>query len=359
MKQSETLRLELRNAWTSKLLRWWHDYNDEYLSGALRPPIIQLGNQSQHLGQWDRARRTLSISAAHIERNPWLSVMETLRHEMAHQYAHEVLKAEDEGSHGEAFRQACEKLRCSPSPRAGETDLERPEGEEDKILRVLKKVLSLASSPNEHEAQAAMQKARGLLVKYNIDLVELDRDRRFETRSLGEVKGRHTSAELWLGSLLNRFFFVEVLWVQSYEARRDRPGTILQVYGTAQNLDMAGYVYDYLTGLLDSFWEAYKKEQGIQANRERQRYFAGVLEGFYRKLQDQEKDLTEHQALVWKGDAKLKAFYRYLNPSVVTRYGGGVMQTEAYRDGVEDGRKVTIHRPVKERGDGFGGYLKG
>ena len=90
MKQSERIRLELQNAWILKLLRWWHDYNDEYLSGALRPPIFLLSHQSQHLGQWDHARRTLTISAAHIELNLWLSVMETLRHEMAHQYVDEM-----------------------------------------------------------------------------------------------------------------------------------------------------------------------------------------------------------------------------------------------------------------------------
>ncbi|MCZ6636343.1 MAG: DUF2786 domain-containing protein, partial [bacterium] len=205
---SNVLAEELRTAWNRKLYVWWAYYNEEYLKGALTRPVIRLGQGDSTLGAWQRVGRVLTISEGHIDRDPWLSVMETLRHEMAHQYAHEVLKSEDEGPHGEAFRQACEKLRCSPRARAVEVDLEGPEGEEDKILRVLKKVLSLASSPNEHEAQVAMQKARELLIKYIIDLVELDRDRRFETRSLGEVKGRHTSAELWLGSLLNRFFFV-------------------------------------------------------------------------------------------------------------------------------------------------------
>jgi len=48
-----------------------------------------------------------------------------------------------------------------------------------------------------------------------------------------------------------------------------------------------------------------------------------VLEGFYQKLDEQESTLQESYALVWKGDPKLQAFYRYLNPSVRTRYWGG------------------------------------
>ena len=348
MKQAERLKLDLRTAWTRKLYLWWGYYNEEYLSGALKRPVIRLGGGEGTLGSWDGTRRVLTVSDRHVERDAWLQVMETLRHEMAHQVVDEVLEAADEAPHGAAFREACRRLRCRPNPRATRADVGGGEAEDDRVVRVLKKVLSLASSPNEYEAQTAVQKARQLLVKYNIDLVELDRERRFETRCLGGVKGRRTSAELWLASLLNRFFFVEVLWVQSYDARRDRPGSILQIYGTPQNLDMADYVYGYLFALLDRLWKAYRVENDIRSNRERQRYFSGVLEGFYRKLEAQERRLEETRALVWKGDSRLKAFYRYLNPRVETRYGGGVNPTEAYRDGVREGRRVTIQRPIAE-----------
>ena len=279
-----------------------------------------------------------------------------MRHEMAHQYAHEVLKAESEVPNGQAFAQACEKLRCSPRATALGGDLEQPAQApphaEDGILRRLKKLLSLSSSPNEHEAEVAMQKARHLLMKYNIDLIQADQERRFERRTLGSVKGRHTSAEIWLAAILNEFFFVEVLWAHSYEAVRNRVGTILEVYGTPQNLEMAEYVYGYLTNLVPMLWNTYRNENGLESNRERQRYFAGVLEGFYRKLKEQSKTLVESQALVWKGDNQLRSFYRHINPRVTTRYGGGVTQTRAYQDGLADGRQVTINKPVSESTSG-------
>lgn len=356
-KYKEGFEAHLHRSWVEKLAYWWGHYNWLYLNEAMRTPVLRLGQGEGHLGHWDGRWRVLSISEAHIARDPWLSVMDTLRHEMAHQYVDEVLKVRDEAPHGPAFFHTCKKLRCSPEARAGAEDLQAPAVAEDRILRVLQKVLSLAGSPNENEAQAAMQKAHALLMKYNIDLVALDHPRRFDTRSLGPVKGRHTSAENWLGSLLSRFFFVEVLWLQTYDAARDQVGTVLQIYGTPENLDMAAYVYDYLTHLLDGLWMRYRADKQMRGNRERQRYCAGVLAGFYQKLETQEKSLAQSDALVWRGDAQLKAHFHYVNPSIHTRYGGGVRATDAYKDGIQDGRQVTIHRPVGEAGTGVKGLL--
>ena len=354
MKIAGELEAGLRAAWTRKLRQWWEHYNQEYLEGALKAPLIQLGESESQLGRWERAPRRLTIAVAHLREHPWLEVMETLRHEMAHQYADEVLGAGGELPHGPAFKRACERLRCNPraSYQAG------AEGaEEERVLRVLKKVLSLASSPNEHEAQSAVNKARRLLLEYNLDIVELDRERGFSCRSLGPVKARHASHEMWLPMILHEFFFVEVLWSPTYEPLRDREGSVLQTYGTPANLDMAEYVYSFLTQLLEQLWAGYKERQGLSGERQRQSYYVGVLQGVYGALREQEQQIHASQALVWKGDLRLQEYYRYLNPRVRTRKGGGVAATPAYQDGVEEGRRVRIHRPLHERQDQVSGYL--
>ena len=348
---------ELHRAWNRKLYWWWHRYNEDYLDCALEVPLIALSRGEREWGYWDRAHRRLGISARHIETRPWLEVMETLRHEMAHQYADEVLAPEGEGPHGPAWRRACEKLRCSPRVSGGGEAAEATE--QDRILRVIRKVLSLASSPNEHEAESAVKKARRLLLRYNVEEVELDRERRFGSRCLGPVKARRASFELWLGAILQDFFFVEVLWAATYEARSDKSGTILQIYGTDANLEMASYAYDFLAGSLEGLWRSYRKRRGVGDNRERQRYFAGTLEGFYRKLQEQESAIRGTRSMVWKGDGRLQQYYRYLNPRVHSSYGRGVAASSAYRDGLEAGRRLVIHRPLRQSKDGQGGYLTG
>ncbi len=358
-RQSSPIEMDLENAWNRKLYDFWHSYNHAYLTGAMRVPTIRLGLSNHELGHWEGRTRTLTMSRFHIERDPWLSVMNTLRHEMAHQYVDEVLNATNERPHGRAFHEGCERLRCSPRARATQSELRKvTKSSEDKILRTLKKVLSLADSPNEHEAQAAVQKARFLLVKYHIDVLTHDEERGFENRYLGEVKKRHTSAELCLGSILNEFFFVEVIWQNSYDARRDKAGTVLHIFGTPPNLDMAEYVHTYLHNLLDGLWEEYKARNGLHHNRDRQRYFAGVVEGFNLKLREQEQTLQDTRALVWKSDAKLKEYFQYLNPYVHTSYSNGVTESQAYEHGVQEGRRVTIHKPITATSSGFGGYLE-
>ncbi len=348
---------DLHRAWGRRLASRWSQYNDEYINGRMQQPSFRISSNDVHLGQWDGTRREITLSARHILRDDWTSVLDTLRHEMAHQYVQEILEVANEGPHGSAFAKACDKLRCSPESGARADDL-RGDGP-DKSLRIIQKLLSLAESPNENEAQAAVQKARRLLVKYNTDVVQLDRQRNFGIRVLGNVKGRHTSAELWIGSILNRFFFVESLWSQSYDPGRDQRGAVLQVYGTPENLELATYVYDYLTGLLPLLWKDYRESCRMRNNRERQRFFAGVLEGFYTKLTDQERSMIQTEALVWKGDAQLTGFFRYHNPRVVTRYGGGVTRTETYADGFAEGKRVSIRKPVAETGRARGRLLGG
>ena len=359
MKDSEKLRMKLRNTWSRKLSLWWQHYNDQYLLGALREPLLRLGRSQQQLGRWDGSIRTITISEFHIERDPWLWVMDTLRHEMAHQYVEEVLRVRNEDPHGPAFSEACKRLRCLPKADA---DCNQMTGhaldKEEKLARKLRKVLSLTGSPNEHEAEVALRKARFLMLKYNVDLVEMDAERQFETRYLGQIKGRHMSYELWLASILNEFFFVEVIWAHSYDALPDRMGTVLQVFGTPSNLDMAEYVYDYLTQTIHGLWESYRANRGMSSNRERQRYFAGVLEGFYRKLQHQEKRVANTYALVWHGDRRLRTYYRYLNPTVRTSRWYGVSSTRTYRDGLTEGSRVTIRQPISQPNSGIAGYLE-
>jgi hypothetical protein len=350
--------LDLRRQWNQELYRWWQWFNSQYLRGALRRPVIVVTDGESKLGAWKRETRTLAIAARHIAEDPWLDVLETLRHEMAHQLADEVLGGADETPHGPAFAAACDKLRVRPGARRqGHATAEA--GESDRLRDVVAKLLSLASSPNEHEAAAAMRKARHLLLKYNIDQVERDVERRFGSRTLGPVRGRHHPWEQTLASLLNDYFFVEVIWVGSFDARTARRGTQLAIYGTETNLELADYVHAYLTGLVDQLWRDYKRARGLSGDRERLRYYEGLLRGFLQKLAEQQTRLVAEHALVPVRDDKLHDFFRWHHPRVRTTLTAGVAPSRVYQDGKRAGRGIDIRRPLATRGDGVRGQLPG
>ncbi len=346
--------------WGLELAGWWKYYNELYLDGALREPVIRIVESRSKLGTWDRDTRTLSVSEHHIARDPWLAVMETLRHEMAHQYAHEVLQAWDERPHGSAFAHACERLRVDQraSGRGDEVTANREEiASKNRIIDKVHKLLSLSSSPNEHEAQVAVNKARELLLRHNIETVDLAGERRFGVRWLGPVRGRHHHYEMVMASILGDFFFVSVIWTHTFDAPRCKRGTVLSVYGEEANLDMAEYVYEYLEQLLGALWRDYKTKRAIRGDRDRLTYFSGVLNGFHEKLTAQDRSLREKHALVWSGDPGVEEFLRRHHPRIRTSSSRGSVRSKAYEDGVEAGRSVTLRRPVRGSSGGRGGYL--
>lgn len=347
--------------WLVALQEWWGIYNDEYCGGRLAPVSIELSlDATQELGSWDGERRLLRISATHVERDAWQEVMATMRHEMAHQYAEEILGARGEAPHGPSFREACRLLRIEPRATASRPDAVAAAADDAaaRLTRIVSKLLALGSSPNENEAAAAMRKARALMLEHNVGVVKEDRARSFVHRPVGEIRRRHPAWEYTLTRVLTDFFFVRGIWAEDYDARAAKGGSRLFLYGTPANLDMAEYVHAFLASLLPELWKAHKRERSIRSDRPRLQFYDGVLHGFLRKLREEERPQAPRtEALVWQGDPRLDAYYRWHNPRIRMRGGGMRTVTDAFFAGQEAGRSVTIHRPL-QAGDGSGGPVR-
>lgn len=350
---------ELRRRWALQLAKDWRWYNWAYLRDALQEPVFAISSRtSSKLGHWDRETRTIAIAEPHILRDSWAGVRETLRHEMAHQLVDEGMAGPDEPPHGPAFRRACDKLRISPrATGTGEpTDEDPAAAERERILARVDKLFALGQSPNQHEAELALQKARELLLTHNLS--ELGQRPDFVSRLVGTPRRRRHHYEQLLAMVLRSYFFVEVIWIDTFLPHAGHTAHVLEVHGTPANCELADYVHHYITSLLNSLWEQHKQSAGIRKNRDRLRFFAGVVSGFAKSLQRQEKQL-EKQALVWTGDPRLRKHVRWHYPSQrAAGYGRGG-HSDAYDAGVQAGKNVRLRRPLRGgRGDGgFGGYL--
>ena len=338
----------LHVAWVHSLRFHFNYFNYAYLDSKLKAPVFVIGSSAGKLGEWNPNARTITISEYHILSHPWNQVCDTLRHEMAHQYASEVLKA-DSPPHGEAWTRACHMLRIEPEARAALGSLGRIEessSERDKMLQRVKELLALAGSPNEHEATNAMRMAQKYLLKYNLDLRELGPARRYGTRFLGKCQGRFQEYEHTLATILQEHFFVLVVYAWSYDPIKNQRGRILNVSGTPENLEIADYVYHYLLGLLDPLWKAHRQKHGT-ASGTRLQYWAGLLHGLERKLAEQSKQLSKEQGLIWIGDQQLKDYYAYMHPATKRGSGpSGVSRGEGFHAGVRDGRTINIRKGV-------------
>lgn len=326
---------------------------------------------------WQAATRTLSLAEDLVMSRPWGVVLEVLKHEMAHQYVHEIVSPRGgprggqgpdgsndchETAHGPAFQAVCARLGIDatasglPEPPPGEGD--GAASTETKLLQRVARLLALAESSNVHEAEAAMQEAQRLLLKHNLsaraardaregrDARDGGRARGYSFRHLGPVRARVDESARLVAMILGRHFFVEAIWVQSYDALAGRRGSVLEVCGSVENLELASYVHDFLHAAGERLWLEHKQRTGLRLDRDRRTYIAGVMLGFAERLAVQEK-AQRTEGLVWCGDADLDVFFRRRHPHVRRVYQKGQPRTEARQEGQRAGRELVLHRPLR------------
>jgi hypothetical protein len=346
-----SLSAQLHAATVRELLRSWHHFNATLFRRALNPPQLGLSPSGSKLGMWLPGTRALLLSESLVMTKPWGVVLEVLKHEMAHQYVHEILGRSDESAHGPAFQAVCARMGIDASaaglPSSTDSEEEPVDGDRARQLRKIARLLSLAESQNIHEAESAMQEAQRLLLKYNLEVPTTD-GRRYSFRHLGQPRGRVDEHLRLVAVVLGRFFFVETIWVSSFEPLTGRQGSVLEVVGRSENLEMSAYVYDFLLHSAERLWLEHKRQHRLTSNRERRTFLSGVMLGFADKLAQQQKGQAQ-QGLVWVADAELSKYLRNRHPNIRRVYSQGQPRSETRAAGKQAGEKLVLHRPIAGR----------
>jgi hypothetical protein len=347
------LTAALEAALARELRATWHQINDAYFRGSLLTPTLELVVARSTLGRWVPDTRTVEISLPLAIEKPWGVVVEVLKHEMAHQYVHEVLGERAQTPHGAAFRDACARLgvdgRAAGMPviaadgadRADEAD----EADEKVVVRIAR-LLALAESPNRHEAEAAMAAAQRLMLKHNLETVQSNAARAYGFAHLGRPTGRVGEHERLVAMILGKHFFVEAIWVPVYRPLEAKRGSVLEICGTPANLAIAEYAHGFLLGTAERLWRDHKRARALESDRERRTYMAGVMTGFADKLARQDAT-SRAEGLVWVKDGDLGGYLRRRHPHVRHVRHAGQRRTDTWMHGREAGRQIVLHRPVE------------
>lgn len=349
----------VKSTWIRQLKEDWKFANYNYFKNSMRLPNLELSESERTLGKWrGGCHRCLTVSTRLINTCHWELVQDVLHHEMAHQYVEEVLGIRDGTPHGEEFKKICREHGIDPAA-TGEIEpwIEERKNrttlcpENHALLDKVHKLLALAQSPNEHEAQNAMTKAHELLLRHNLSLLDMQTRGNYIHRQIGAV-GRTNPIKSIISAMLCKFFFVEAIWTFGYDQQKNRSGRILEIYGTSENVEMAEYVYDYLQNISELLWEEHKEREKINVNRHRRTFIYGVLNGFYRKL-DSQVSKNQTKSLVWMGDPQLRDFFHRRNPKLVrtsSRYTKSCQDT--YNSGITQGKNLVIHKGIHDNGNG-------
>lgn len=356
---------ELKKAWQLNVSRF------KWTSSGIIAPHFILTDATSHWGQWSTATREMRFSRHLVLNRPWNEVLEVLKHEMAHQYVHEVLKVEGEPPHGPTFFAVCKENKIDAAVRGvpGADQVTTTNHIVEKIHHLLK--LASNAGATEAEQQAAATAARSMMLKYNIELQEKNEELGYTVRYLGGVTGRIQGYMSELANILSKSYFVEIIWMNAYDPRTKKKGHELEISGTEDNVEVAEYVYEFISRAAVGSWESKMKDPAfkLSLHKEYARTFgfsgtapqsiqgftisarSNFLLGFIRGFKDQlKKEEAKEQAagLVVRKDPNLEAFYNNRHPHIVhNKRNAGYTNYQMQNTGFAEGQSLKIPNAAK------------
>lgn len=315
---------------------------------------VQLFDSEAKWGEYDHLARTISLSRKLVQKFSWAHVLGVLKHEMAHQWVYENYPNSDVSAHGKEFHQACEKLKLHAQYRSTKVELasENPDFTIEEIANPLiekvKKLMSLASSSNEHEASLAATKVRELYLKYNLEQADLGQKSDMAHILISTGKKRLSLIEKKIISMLVEFYFVQVIVVQEFNSKTLTHYQALEVIGLKENALMAEYVYHFLLRASKSYPSTSMK--------------LGLLDGFAQKLKGQVVDHMPQQqkGLIVRAEAELEDYVHDYFPRLRSlRSSSRQISSSDYNHGVQQGQKLNLNKPVTTKNNSLAGLLTG
>ena len=371
-RQTDMFRL-----WSRQLQREFVDLNWRYKLN-LSLPLFEIAKVKKHYGSWNQTQRTIRISSELIENFSWDIVIQILKHEMAHQICSEKF-GDSSGGHGRNFQRACDFIGLAPEFRPAGGDLPKKfvsavaiDEQTDigrRFIKKISKLLALAQSANEHEANLAMTKAGELMDKYNLRQLEDDSSHGYGYLIINHKKKRIERYQRQICRILHEFFYVKIVYSSLYDPLLDTNHKIMELLGRRENIEVAEYVYHFLENKLKELWQQNKAKFKGNARRAKNSYYSGLLAGFYDKLEQQNKNLKKHSvyghnssntsALVVAEDQQLQNFISNRYPRLCHRSRqSATIYRDSYDSGVADGGKIVINKGVSGTDGNLGRLLE-
>ncbi|MFZ5569738.1 MAG: DUF7168 domain-containing protein [Thermodesulfobacteriota bacterium] len=333
---------------------------EEYRS-RIRLPVFRLTGGIHPTASWTEAGYLLSFSREFILGTDWGSLIEVLRHEMAHQLASSLDGARKEPPHGPLFRKACDILHADPRATGTRRILQdsvRDDTPQDRLIRKVRLLMQLAESENPHESALAAAKANELITKYNLAILETPEKRSFVSLFLGEPALRHAASTVSITALLEAHYFVQVVWISSYVLAKGKMGRVPEVSGTPPNVLIASYVFDYLQQYITSRWDEYRRKEK-SARKGKAGFALGIVDGFRKTLDKRKSETMEGYRkkttpnhLVLLEDDQLNHYVGFRYHRLRSFRRASDVDPSAYSAGKTIGEKLVIskgidHQPVE------------
>lgn len=254
-------------------------YNNQSMLGYFDPEFFEIG---------------LHEKLMHTSKE---QLRDVIRHELAH-YMTFINCGTQVAPHGDEFRAFCIKIGWGEGVYRATMclkDLSDPSlSEESPLFRKIKKLMALASSSNQNEAESAMIKSQQLLLKHNLESTYLESsEEKVSLKRIMQQKTRNAKMRS-IGKILETFF-VNVIF------HSGREHVYLAILGSAINIEIAEYVAHFLDHEMDNLWnetrKSHPKLKGLVAKNS---FFLGIAKGYSNKIEALKRSYTqdEKQSLI-------------------------------------------------------------
>lgn len=372
-RKTEALHAELERHWLSQLAEEHQQICWQY--GVQLPlPSFELSDSPNRLGSWCPQRHQIRISRHLIITHPWFITLQILKHEMAHQLAGEEYSGGFDPAHGESFARACERLGVLPQFRAAKCpeplEVERlwqgcPDTENRQVVRV-KKLLALAESGNEHEAGLALDKARELIRRYQLEMLTAGDEVDLVCRVLDGKRKRLARYQHVICGLLSEFFMVRCVIGEQYDPARDDFFRVVELFGTRPNVRVAEYCWFFLENHLQLQWQKYKGGLTGHAGRYRNSFLLGMVRGFSKKLKvasqkepTKESVTPEAKQLLSLESSRMNNYIACYHPRLQKRRRTvSRVYSNSFQEGMTAGGSLEFSRGIEQGQTDFGGFIE-
>jgi hypothetical protein len=307
------------------------------------PLSIVVFEDPKKLGFFDADLYRIGINKNLMKEANRAILKDILRHELAHYFC-----LIDFGStlqdHGEEFKSTCQRFQFSSAVASATLDLSTALEEKigdlksDELISKVKKLLSLATSENVHEAELATLKANQLILKHNIQFYELNEEQ--ELVSLSILRYARNNAKLQaIYEIIKTFLVYPVFnYGKNY--------VYLEVTGTKSNVELAQYIAEVLDQSLEKLWDQ-TELKGLKAKNS---FFTGVAYGYKEKQNTLKKEQSdvEQKALV-QIESNLSKEVRFYFKRLSQLGSEREVDKKAHAEGIKAGKKLSIHQGLTQK----------
>jgi hypothetical protein len=183
----------------------------------------------------------------------------------------------------------------------------------ENLLNKIKGLLRLATSSNQHEAELAMQRAKSLCIKNEIEMATLDAFSDGKPKANEPIVQDHIDlgnrmpiSQRLVSRILSSYFNVKVL----YSGGRNWGRSVVLI-GRKMDIELATYLNSHLNNEFLRLWRKFysdNKNSGVTL-RDRPGFMVGLSQGLSRKLDEAQKQ-TENESFAamhteYKGESVL------------------------------------------------------